>query len=497
MKNKKIFAILLTISMLASMLVGCSVSEPESTNGVTAETLMGFAKEVIMSAESIDLEGDMTFRASSNSEKEPVTIEAHTEKQLHFESGTMHEIISGKYSEAEIENFEEETYVLQDDGKLVRCHRDNNSDWEISEEEMLDVQETLYYILYDIIDATEEQPDGFILRNKTQDEKSYYFVSCVSDTAAHDALKLFGCESLFEGMDLSSFAHILFHEDTKMPYAIKMSFSGASASFNSVEMEKISFDVTLYFNSINSIDEITAPDTVMAIVTPGNVTISDGKTPTETEPAETEPTTEPSAPESSTPATEVTEPTIEATTELTLGDWKEFKFALNGTTFTLPCSYEELKASTGLSMRSAEEKSYLEPDYYTFVSLRTSDDTPACSIDVLNDTEEDATYSSCKVIEISQTDYNVENNTVVLEIAGLKVSDIVSKEMLIDAFGEPDDLYEYRIDEDDDPKWLEYETDTYTWCLDSDWSSSNYFKVVMNIHTGIIEEIRMDHSYFD
>ena len=160
-------------------------------------------------------------------------------------------------------------------------------------------------------------------------------------------------------------------------------------------------------------------------------------------------------------------------------------------------SYEELKASTGLSMRSAEEKSYLEPDYYTFVSLRTSDDTPACSIDVLNDTEEDATYSSCKVIEISQTDYNIENNTVVLEIAGLKVGDIVSKEMLIDAFGEPDDLYEYRIDEDDDPKWIEYETDTYTWRLDSDWSYSNYFKVVMNIHTGIIEEIRMDHSYFD
>jgi hypothetical protein len=82
-------------------------------------------------------------------------------------------------------------------------------------------------------------------------------------------------------------------------------------------------------------------------------------------------------------------------------------------------------------------------------------------------------------------------------VAGLKVGDITSKEALINLFGEPDDIYEYRIDEDDDQEWAKYQNDTYTWCLDADWTTSNFFEIVMNINTGIVEEIRLDHSYFD
>ena len=175
-------------------------------------------------------------------------------------------------------------------------------------------------------------------------------------------------------------------------------------------------------------------------------------------------------------------------------DWKDFQFEINGKVLSLPCTYKELKEATGYSIKSAEEKSYLEPNYYTSCQLRDADGNGVCYIDILNNTEEDMAYADGIVIEISQDDWDVEDHGIFVNFAGFKVGDVTSKDDLIAKFGNPIDVYEYRIDEDDDPEWKEYESDTYTWALDDTWTTMDFIEIKMNINTGIIEEIRLDHS---
>ena len=228
--------------------------------------------------------------------------------------------------------------------------------------------------------------------------------------------------------------------------------------------------------------------------------VDDEKKPDETKPdegelEETEPDeTEPKDEEKEEPKDEKEdkEDKDEPKLELT-GDWKDFQFTLAGKSMTLPVSYADLKEATGLSIKSTEEKSWLEPNYYTACSLRDANGEVVAYVDILNNTDEDIEIKNGIIIQIYQDTWGAEKG-VSLSICGLKIGDVTSKDELIAKFGQPTDVYEYRIDEDDDEEWVKYETDTYTWSLDEDWTTMDYIEIEFNIHTGVIEEISYDHS---
>jgi hypothetical protein len=83
---------------------------------------------------------------------------------------------------------------------------------------------------------------------------------------------------------------------------------------------------------------------------------------------------------------------------------------------------------------------------------------------------------------------------VKIDFAGCKIGEVTSKDKLIAKLGNPVDVYEYRIQEGDDQDWKKYETDTYRWAIDDEWTTMDYIEIEMNIHTGIIQEITIDHS---
>lgn len=227
----------------------------------------------------------------------------------------------------------------------------------------------------------------------------------------------------------------------------------------------------------------------------------DAETPDEPEePDVTEPdepdVTEPETPTEPEKPVEPSEPETPAETESVEGmseDWKDFTISYDGKVMKMPISYKEFKEITGLTMKSAEEKSYLEPNYYTVVTLRNADGDGVCAVSVLNNTDEDATYADCILIELSQYDSHLENGHAFV-FSGVKIGDVTSKDELLAKWGEPTKIYEYRIDEDDDQSWKKYETDTYTWSMDKDWTTRDNIEIEMNINTGIIEEISIDFS---
>ncbi len=209
---------------------------------------------------------------------------------------------------------------------------------------------------------------------------------------------------------------------------------------------------------------------------------------------ETEEVVEELPAETEAPVVEET-PEAEAPIEVVAtGDWKDFVFTLNGNTYPLPIPYKDFKEATGLTAKDTEEKSWLEPGYYTYCTLKTADGTSVAVVDILNTSEEDAEIINCTIINISQYDTHVEKCGMPVEIAGFKVGDVTSKEALFEKFGEPTKIRENRADEDDDPTWVKYDNDTYRWCMDPNWTTDNCFEIVMNVNTGIIEDIYLDNT---
>ena len=54
-------------------------------------------------------------------------------------------------------------------------------------------------------------------------------------------------------------------------------------------------------------------------------------------------------------------------------NWSNYGFSLNNQVVKLPCNYSELSNIVGFKMKSAEEKSYISPNYYTLVNLYKND----------------------------------------------------------------------------------------------------------------------------
>lgn len=168
-------------------------------------------------------------------------------------------------------------------------------------------------------------------------------------------------------------------------------------------------------------------------------------------------------------------------------NWKDYQFTIGGTTLSLPCKYSDLKSVTGFSLKSADEKSYLEKGYYTTANMYLNDKL-ALYIELSNETSGDATYADCTVTSVTQSEYQVENGAAKITFpGGLQVGQALTVDQAKALFGEPTDTYHYDSDG--------YVSDSLTWSEDTDYTSWNNFEI--DIVNGVIDEIGLDHLYHD
>lgn len=178
-----------------------------------------------------------------------------------------------------------------------------------------------------------------------------------------------------------------------------------------------------------------------------------------------------------------------ATTEPVSKDWKKYQFSINGKTLSLPCLYMEFKDISGFSMKSYNEKSYLERNSSTYVNLYIGDiekEKLALYIDIKNNTSEDLQYTKSEIVSLWQTNYQVETNNAeaIIFPGNLSVGMEVSKDQIIELFGEPTDIDEYSS--------TNYESITLTYNGDTTYSTINYYKI--EIKNGKIDALTLDHK---
>lgn len=164
-------------------------------------------------------------------------------------------------------------------------------------------------------------------------------------------------------------------------------------------------------------------------------------------------------------------------------DWDDYEFVVNGKTLELPCTYDELKAATGFSMKTAQEDSSLSNNYYTIVNMY-KDDKLALYIEILNDTGKDAKYTDSKITRVSQTEYQVSNGADKLTFpGGLQAGEEMTEAKLEELFGKPTDKRDYSSDG--------YKSVTYIYNEDSSWTTTNYLEIT--IVNGVIDELTLDN----
>ena len=176
--------------------------------------------------------------------------------------------------------------------------------------------------------------------------------------------------------------------------------------------------------------------------------------------ATTEETTEATTEETTEATTEATtEETTEATTEapaaagdgstlvdvssmgFSTNDWKSLEFAIDGTVYTWPVSYAQIKEA-GYAVDSSIESEVLEANYYSFSEWAyNSDDKSAFMVQFKNFTDTDKTVAECDVLGLIfyLDDYEKGDYSSVTLCNGITVG--TTYEDVIAIMGEPTDEY--------------------------------------------------------
>ncbi len=170
----------------------------------------------------------------------------------------------------------------------------------------------------------------------------------------------------------------------------------------------------------------------------------------------------------------------------TYATWADYSITVNGYTVSLPCSYAELAEATGFSMTSTDSERVLEADSWTECMLFADDgDKQALYIKIVSDIAADTVYADCKVVEVTQSDYEVSTGVSIVTFPGNVFAGMpISGDELIALFGEPTKLSEYESDTTD------YWSKTYKWCENR--TSTNYYEV--EIVNDVVDEVTLNHE---
>jgi len=179
-----------------------------------------------------------------------------------------------------------------------------------------------------------------------------------------------------------------------------------------------------------------------------------------------------------------------ATTDPVSNDWTKYQFGINGKTLSLSCSYKEFKEISGFTMKSSDEKSYLDPNYSMSVNLYINDSDNqklALYTEIQNNTSNEVQYNETVLTEIWQSSYQVNTNkaSAITFPGGLKAGMEITKDDIVELFGEPN-----KIETSGDESY-NYITLLYTENK-SEYSSSNYYKI--RLLNGKIDELTLNNS---
>lgn len=168
-------------------------------------------------------------------------------------------------------------------------------------------------------------------------------------------------------------------------------------------------------------------------------------------------------------------------------EWKNYEVVIDGKTLKLPCTYNELALATEAKVQSSYEKSYLQANYYAIINMY-KDDKLALYAEFLNDTSNDILYTEAKITRVSQTKYHASNDAeIIIFPGGLKVGQEITKEEIVNLFGEPSDVNNYESDG--------YISNTYTYVEDKYYSTTNNYKI--KVVNGVIDELSLDHRNYN
>lgn len=170
----------------------------------------------------------------------------------------------------------------------------------------------------------------------------------------------------------------------------------------------------------------------------------------------------------------------------TSSEWTNYEIIINNENITLPCSYETLSTKTIATMNDASALSYLQPNYYSLVNLY-KDGNLVLYTEIFNDTDTNILYTQGKVTRVSQTKYHITMGATEITFPGnLKAGQEITKEQLIELFGEPSNEYNYTSDG--------YISDKYSYYSDSIFTTTNYYEIV--VVNGVIDQITLDHRNY-
>lgn len=161
-------------------------------------------------------------------------------------------------------------------------------------------------------------------------------------------------------------------------------------------------------------------------------------------------------------------------------NWKNYQLAINGKTYKLPMTYDELSSATGFTMKKEDLESELNTKFYTMVNLY-KDDKLALYTEVTNNSGEKVKYTEAKITRITQSKYQVATNNAekIIFPGGLTVGEAITESELKALFGEPNET-------------KTYSTRTYyTYYEDETWTTTDNFKIT--VVDGIIDEIQLDN----
>ena len=161
-------------------------------------------------------------------------------------------------------------------------------------------------------------------------------------------------------------------------------------------------------------------------------------------------------------------------------NWKNYEVGINGKTYKLPMTYQELSTATGFKMEDEDLEMTLKDDYYASVNFYKNGKL-ALYTEITNNTGAMIKYPEGKITRISQTKYQSSTNKAekVIFPGGLKVEDPITESELIVLFGQPNDKKTYGT------------RTIYSYYEDDTWTTRDNYKIT--VVDGIIDEIQLDN----
>lgn len=175
----------------------------------------------------------------------------------------------------------------------------------------------------------------------------------------------------------------------------------------------------------------------------------------ENDEADNENTTEATTEEATS---ETTTKAQSSSTSVSASDWYKGQIEIDGITVTFPCSYAEFSNATGYKFSEPSEADTTLESGESTLSVNVKKGDNELALWLTNYGTGEKKYKDCDITLFRCSDYLIRDVDVLFP-GNLKVKDKITKEKLIEMFGEPDDEYEYEFSDGFSYEWEKKDND--------------------------------------